>query len=360
MSVRTRFPQPFRSLRIQALASWLLVATVSACAADGPGSALTATGDSAALAVIGSDTVRQADLPEEVRAQLARIDFEYRRQRQDLIVNAAEQVVRLRLLDQAAEDGGMTRDELIASRTEGKVQVTEADARQWYEQNRMRLGGRSYDERGSRIEEFLRDTERNRIMTECLEGAEQRAGVRYLVEPYRAELDNTGAPAIGPRRAPVEIVEFSDFECPYCRQFRQVVDQIVERYGNDVRVVFRQLPLSTHPNAFKAAEASLCAHEQGEFWAYHDLLFAEQGRLSVADLKDKAERTGLNTEAFSSCLDGGQFADRVRFDAAEAERYGVQGTPQVFVNGIPAQSGALTIEQLADMVDQELRRLGTD
>jgi protein-disulfide isomerase len=345
---------------MQVLAFWLLVAAVSACAADRPGSALTATGDSAALAVIGPDTVRQADLPEGVRAQLARIDFEYRRQRQDLLVNAAEQVVRLRLLDQAAEDEGKTRDELIASRTEGKVQVTEADARQWYEQNQMRLGGRSYDELASRIEEFLRDTEQNRIMTEFLEDAERRTGVRYLVEPYRAQLDNTGAPAIGPRRAPVEIVEFSDFECPYCRQFRHVVEQIVERYGNDVRVVFRQLPLSTHPNAFKAAEASLCAHEQGEFWAYHDLLFAEQDRLSVADLHGKAERAGLNTEAFSSCLDGGQFADRVRSDAAEAARYGVQGTPQVFVNGIPAQSGALTVEQLADMVDQELRRLGAD
>ena len=101
---------------MQVLASWLLVAALSGCAADRPGPALTATGDSAALAVIGPDTVRQADLPEGVRAQLARIDFEYRRQRQDLLVNAAEQVVRLRLLDQAAEDEGMTRDELIAHR----------------------------------------------------------------------------------------------------------------------------------------------------------------------------------------------------------------------------------------------------
>jgi protein-disulfide isomerase len=295
-----------------------------------------------------------------VQAQLARIDFEYRRQRQDLLVNAAEQTVRLRLLDQTAEAEGISRDELIADRTAGMSEITEADAREWYAQNRTRLGGRSYEELGPRIEEFLRDTEQNRIMTEFLEEAERRHDVRYLVEPYRADLDNAGSPAIGPRSAAVEIVEFSDFECPYCRQFRHVVDEIVERYGDDVRVVFRQLPLNTHPNAFKAAEASLCAHEQGEFWAYHDLLFAEQDRLGIDDLKEKAERAGLNTAAFASCLDGGQFADRVRSDAAEAARYGVQGTPQVFVNGIPAQSGALTVEQLADMIDRELRRLGAD
>ncbi len=341
------------------LAAALLSITLG-CQADRPRSTPLSTDDTQALAVIGADTVARADLPDAVQSELARMDFEYQRQRQDLLRSAAEQAVRLRLLDRAAEEDGLTRDELIARETDGKILITDADVQRWYQENRARLGGRSFDELGPRIEQFLRDTEQNRIMTEFLRTAEVENDVRYLVEPFRAELDNAGAPAIGPRRAAVEIVEFSDFECPYCRQFRDVVKQARQRYGDDVRIVYRQLPLNTHPHAFKAAEASLCAHEQGEFWDYHDLLFDEQDRLTVEDLKEKAERLGLNADAFASCLDEGQFADRVRADAAEAARYGVQGTPQVFVNGIPGQSGALTLEMLAEMVDSELRRLGAD
>jgi predicted DsbA family dithiol-disulfide isomerase len=346
-------------LPILLLATTLMATTLS-CQADRPRTTPVSTDGGQALALIGADTVTHADLPEGIRNQLARMDAEYRRQRQDMLRSAAEQAVRLELLDREAGEDSLTREELIARETDGKIQVTDADVRQWYGENRMRLGGRSFEELGPQIEQFLRDTEQNRIMTEFLRAAEERNDVRYLVEPFRAELDNAGAPAIGPRRAPVEIVEFSDFECPYCRQFRDVVKEVSERYGDDVRIVYRQLPLNTHPNAFKAAEASLCAHEQGEFWEYHDLLFDEQDRLTVDDLKEKAERIGLKMDVFASCLDRGQFADRVRADAAEAARYGIQGTPQVFVNGLPGQSGALTVEMLSEMVDSELRRLGVD
>ena len=173
------------------------------------------------------------------------------------------------------------------------------------------------------------------------------------------ELDNRDAPSLGPSDATVTLVEFSDFECPYRSRFFPTFQQIKEDYGDRIQVVYRQFPLTNlHPSAFKAAEASLCANEQGELWTFHDLLFQEQNRIAVRDLREKAGRLGLDQGEFNNCLDTGRYVEQVQDDLAVGKAAGVKGTPALFVNGIPIDGGAVAFEVVAEALDRELRRAG--
>jgi protein-disulfide isomerase len=179
------------------------------------------------------------------------------------------------------------------------------------------------------------------------------------LEPVRVEVASEGFPARGPAGAPVTLVEFSDFQCPYCSQLRPVLDQVIERYGDQVRLVYRQYPVaSLHPQAQKAAEASLCAHEQGRFWEMHDAMFADQGALAVEELKETARTLGLDAPAFAECLDAGRQEAGVLADLEAGREAGVRGTPALFINGRMG-TGLQRLETLSRIIDDELALAGS-
>ena len=164
----------------------------------------------------------------------------------------------------------------------------------------------------------------------------------------------TGFPATGPPDATVIIVEFSDFQCPFCARFLPTLERAKTEYAGKLRVVYRHLPPSSiHPYAQKAAEASLCAADQGKFRALHDLMFAEQQALEVPDLKEKARRLGLDAAEFDRCPDQGRHEGAVRRDFLAGEALGITGTPALFING-RSLPGAVPFEHLAKLIDDEL------
>ena len=165
------------------------------------------------------------------------------------------------------------------------------------------------------------------------------------------------APSRGNPKAPVTIVEFSDFQCPYCVRARPAVARVREVYGDKVRFAFRHFPLDFHQQAEKAGEAAACAGEQGKFWEMHDLLWANSAKLQVPDLKAHAATLGLDAAAFGPCLDSGRYAHLVEGDLAAGQGYGVSGTPAFFVNGRPLV-GARPFEAFAQVIDDELARQG--
>jgi protein-disulfide isomerase len=192
----------------------------------------------------------------------------------------------------------------------------------------------------------------------ALEALVMRLREEYKVEtalgPYRVELEVEGHPVAGPEDAPITIVEFSDFECPYCRQTQPVLDQIESAYGDRMRLVYRQFPLvDIHPRAQKAAEASLCAHEQGAFWEMHDAMFEEPIELEVASLKFKASTLDIDAASFGECLDSGKYAGRVNSDLKAGMAAGVTGTPTIYINGRPV-GGAQPFEVYAAVIEEEL------
>ncbi len=161
-------------------------------------------------------------------------------------------------------------------------------------------------------------------------------------------------PSKGPNDAKVTIIEFSDFQCPFCSRAAVTVDQVMEQYAGKVKLVFRHFPLEFHEKAPKAAEAALCANEQKKFWEFHDVLFKNQEKLSVEDLKTHATSLGLDAAKFAECLDSGKMKKTVDEDAAAGKKVGVTGTPAFFVNGTML-SGAQPIEAFKEAIDAELK-----
>jgi protein-disulfide isomerase len=164
-------------------------------------------------------------------------------------------------------------------------------------------------------------------------------------------------PSQGPADAPVTIVEFSDFQCPFCSRLYPTVEQVKSTYGDKVHLVFRQFPLNFHQFAQKAAEASLCADEQGKFWEMHNAMFSKQDELAVDKLKEKAAGMGLKADQFNACLDGGKYAPKVAEDVKAGSEAGVSGTPALFING-RFISGAVPYADIAKVIDDELQRKG--
>jgi len=221
------------------------------------------------------------------------------------------------------------------------------------------MGGAKRDQVADRIRSFLDEARDGEVKA----ALRKRAKVEVLLQPPRVAMAAEG-PSVGPENAPVTIVEFSDFQCPYCARAGAVVKQIHERYPTQVRIVYRHLPLERmHAQARGAAEASACADAQGRFWDYHDKLFANQRKLAAADLQGYAKQLGLDTAAFEQCVKERKFQAQVDRDlAAAAEAAGGSGkrglgTPAFFVNGILV-SGAKPAEDFYKLIDAELARAG--
>ena len=174
--------------------------------------------------------------------------------------------------------------------------------------------------------------------------------------PHRVSVSTDDDPARGPLSAPVTIIEFSDYQCPFCARVEDAVDRILENYQGKVRFVFRDFPSpQIHAYAMKAAEAAACANEQGKFWEYHDALYADQSKLAVPELLATAGRLGLDGGTFQRCLQSDKFTSEVNKDMEDGIKAGVNGTPSFFINGILI-AGAQRYEKFAEVIDAELSR----
>ena len=302
------------------------------------------------LATVGEIEVSTAEVEEAVAAQLRDLE----RQRYTLMEQGLERAISEKLLEAEAAAQGMEKEALIAAEVESKVPaVTDIEVDAFYEARKGQIN-QPKEAIAGQIRDYLLSQRRQERYNQFISSLEEKYEVRKYLEPMRVEVAAEG-PSVGPDDAAVTIVEFSDFECPFCSRVNPTLARVKEEYAGKVRLVFRQFPLSIHANAWKAAEASLCAHDQGRFWDLHDAMFADQKGLSVAGLKAKAEQLELDTEQFNECLDSGTRSDAVRADFEAGQAAGVSGTPAMFING-RFLNGAVPFETLADLIDEELER----
>ncbi len=305
------------------------------------------------LETAAAETLGQLDL------QRQQMERKMDQERRNVLMAQLDRMIEDELIAMEAEARAMGSDALLAAEVTEKVEpVTDEQIVAFHtDLTQERQGVPPLERMRDQISSYLTRTNAEAARTTFLESLREKYAVeRFLTEP-RTEVATEGHPAFGPADAPVTIVEFSDFECPYCQRVVPTLDQIKKTYGDKVRIVFRQFPLTIHANAQKAAEASLCAHDQDRFWEMHDLLFEEQKQLGVAQLKEKAERLELDTEQFASCLDSGKYEEQVAQDVREGFVAGVSSTPSFFINGKPL-TGAQPFRAVAAVIDEELNQAG--
>jgi protein-disulfide isomerase len=309
-------------------------------------------GASVAAVVNGSRviTIKEVDQPirEQIHALKEKI-YQLRRM-------ALENLINNILLEEEARGRGISGEELRRSLMKGEVKVKQSQVEEFFASHSEAFGSMSEEEAKQRIRFDLEGRERLERYKAALAAIRGKARVAsYIVEPepLRVEVGKDG-PSRGTEGARVTIVEFSDFQCPYCKQATQVVEQVLKEYKSEVRIIFKHLPLPNHPLAFKAAEAAVCAAEQGRFWPYHDRLFGSTD-LSAEWLKKTAVELGLDAGRFNACLGSEAARAVVLSNLQEARRLGIQGTPTFIVNGRVLR-GLVSVETFKKVIDQELNK----
>jgi protein-disulfide isomerase len=257
------------------------------------------------------------------------------------------------LIEQAAKSENMTIAAYLKSEVDDKAaaKVTDATARKFYDDNKSKLlvlKNTPYDKIKGRLIEVLRQQDSKAELVDLVTNLRKKANLKILLEPPRLEVATGDGQSLGPQNAPVTIVEFADFQCPYCKRAEETLKAVQEKYGTKVRLVFMDYPLSFHAHAMDAANAGRCAAEQGKFWHYRDALFADQSKLGRDELKATAKRLGLNSEQFSACLDENKYESVIKLSIAEGNTLNVRGTPTFFVDGRPLSGSARLDEAITE------------
>ena len=267
---------------------------------------------------------------------------------------AADEIVGNLLLDEEAKRRGIERTVLFEQEITSHVAaVTDADVAAWFQANPQRVQGVAIDQVRDPIKSLLTQERMQTARDTFLDKLKAKTPVRVTLEPPRQTVRAGNSPARGPANAPIEMIEFADFQCPFCLAAAPTVKKVLDTYGDRIRFVYRNFPLQSHPNARPAAEAAQCANEQGKFWPYHDRLFADPGKLADADLKKAATELGLDGARFNKCVDDHKYQSVVDADAKAGGEAGVSGTPAFFING-RLLTGAQPYDAFKRVIEEEL------
>jgi protein-disulfide isomerase len=275
--------------------------------------------------------------------------------------SALDAIIADMLVDQAAKAKGQTADAFVQAEVgKRKKPVSDTDVRNFFVQNSERMQGRTFEQMSGAIQRYLDDQAQNEAK-ESLIAELKKSGpaIRVAMDAPRTTVNVApDDPSQGKADAPVTIVEFSDFQCPFCQRVMPTLKELRGKYGDKVRLVWKDFPLTQiHPQAFVAAQAGNCAREQGKFWEYHDTLFGNQSALQPDNLKKYAADLGLDAAKFNQCLDSSKYEARVQDALAVGGRLGIGSTPTVFVNG-RSINGAQPLEVFQSIIDEELARGG--
>jgi protein-disulfide isomerase len=339
-------------MRTACLAAGLLISLACSSQAQQQGSQDTA-------ARIGDRTVTVRELDDRwkqedpaAKAQAEQAVYDGRKAALDAIIADT-------LVTEAAKAKGVTKEAFVQAEVAKRVKpVADTDVRNFYVQNSERMQGRSFEQMSAAIQQYLQQ-QRENDAKQALIAELRKSGppVRVVMDAPRITVAvNADDPSQGKTDALVTVVEFSDFQCPFCLRVMPTLKELRTKYGDRMRLVWKDFPLTQiHPQAFVAAQAGNCAREQGKFWEYHDTLFANQSSLQPDSLKKYAADTGLDTATFNQCLESSKYEARVQEALAAGSRLGIGSTPTVYVNGRMI-NGAQPIEVFESVIEEELAR----
>lgn len=293
---------------------------------------------------------QEVDPAEEAR--VTQLVYQHRR-------NVLDTMVGDLLIEEAAKKAGQSAEQFLEQETSKRIkEPTPAEVQQFFEANKERAPGRSFDELKGPMTEFMKGQRQLQARAQLVDDLKAKSGtpVKVALDPPRKELTVAGHdPVRGPASAPITIIEYSDYQCPFCGRVTPTLEKLRAAYPDKIRLVFKDFPLPNHAEAPKASEAAHCASEQGKYWEMHDRLFANQQALTIPDLKKHAAAIGLDAAKFAECLDSGKHTAIVTADLEEGQKLGIQSTPTLYINGRPVV-GAQPYEVFAAIVEEELAR----
>lgn len=308
-----------------------------------------AASGSAIAAKVGNQSITMADLEAAAKNDLAPLAtqiYQIKKRRLDQMVEEA-------LYEQEAKSQNKSAADIrknLDSPADGEVSDDAIEV--YYDLNQQRFQGRPLADVKEEIRRSLIQTKSAKKKADFMTDLRKKYAVQFFLEEPKVEVNVGNAPFRGPADAKVTIVEFSDFECPFCSRFKDTMDQLYKEYPNDVKQVYRHNPLPFHKNARPSAKASICAHRQGKFWEMRSQLFANQKALDDASNRKYAEAIGLNMGDYDACIKEPGLDKQIDDDVQYAQSVGARGTPTSFINGV-LFSGAQPYPALKKVVDEK-------
>ena len=306
-------------------------------------------GEDEPLATVNGDPIFESDL--EVSAQQRKLDQQIHALRSQALGSA----IASKLLQDEAERRGVTVQEFVEVEVEPKIGApTNKEVSDFYNEQKDKINLPLKEVRDE-IVRVLRQQKATTHLNDLVAALRADSAIEVHLDPPRLPVDLEEVRQRGPLDAPVTIVEFSDFQCPFCLKVQPVLSELREEYEDRIRWVFKDLPLTDiHPEAVRAAQAARCAGEQDKFWEYRAKLF-EQDLFTDATYTEVAEATEVDPEPLMECLNSGKYQRPVSIEASEGRNLGIEGTPAILVNGI-LMTGARAIENYRSVIDSELEK----
>lgn len=302
------------------------------------------------VAMVAGQPIYEGDLQPLIQSQL----YPLRRQEYELKTKALDQLIEQKLLEAEASKQGIPAAKLLEEIQAKVTEPTDPEVEAFYLAQKDRID-RPLESVREPLRQGLKQARLDQARQAYLDDLRDKADVSVYLRPPKVEVAYDPARVRGDSKAPVTIVEFSDFQCPFCKKVHPVMKELLTKYAGRVKLAYRDFPLrQIHAQAQIAAEASRCAEEQGRFWEYHDRLFENQGKLDQTALVEYAAGGGLDRPQFESCLASGKFRPQIEQDYQEGMRLGVQGTPAFFINGVLV-SGAQPADVFEKAIEAELR-----
>jgi len=319
--------------------------------------AVESDGDDRVAVIINGRSISVTELDEQMKNSFLE---ELLHQPEARIYGAREKAIRELLqktvVEAEADLRGLTPETLFEEIVGQVPTPTAEDVANWYKQNQSRLRSARLEDVSGQIEQLLHDKGRENAWKAFLDPKLEALDFEFVLEPPRQDLKATHL-VRGDVNAPVTIMTFSDYQCPYCTRSESVLAEVLSRYPEQVRLVHRHFPIdSIHPFARQASEAAMCADEQGKFWEFHDAIFGRSGKLQADSFRLIGAELELDGEALGACISAQRYAEFVQQDVDAGRAAGVTGTPAFFVNGI-ALEGARDVDSLSRVVDSELARV---
>ena len=356
--MKDRYPRTvFHVLLLLACSAWGFARSESGipgatCPAP---SAVSKTNGEQPIATVEGQPVYKSDLTGPAAAQMLKV----RQQEYQIESQALEDLIRQKVVEIEAKKEGLTVEQLYANEVDSKISEPSDDEAKGYYLAVKSKTTLPFKMIGPQVKRMIKNAEIQQARQKYADSLRDRASVSILLQPPTVMLGkNDPARTEGNPAAPVTVVEFGDFQCPFCGKVEPTLANLLKKYNGKVNLAFRDFPLSAiHPHAEAAAEASRCAEEQGKFWPMHDAMYADQSKLTEADLIQTAARLGMKKDSFASCVKSGKYKAAIQQDLAAGTSAGVTGTPTFFINGRYLE-GSVPQAQFEKIIDSDLAALG--